>query len=169
MEPTPVSRDYLQTLVGYHVWAGRRLLDAAGKLTPEELQTGSPSSGTIFNALRHILDVSYSWRKVIEGTDDGKWVWDVESLEDLTEVRASWEAENRRLAVLVASMRAEDLDREAVKQNWPGHPFRPWQIVVHLVSHQVEHANEVGWRLTELGHSPGGMGFIAYVDQIRGR
>ena len=167
MSAGPLAQDYLRTLVGYHRWTGQRLLGAAERVSADELAAGELSWGSAFKTLLHVLDVSYSWRLVAEGAQSPGWVWDVAPLEDLESVRRFWEAEDERLAAFVESLGPDDADRVVEKSNWPGHPFRTWQIVAHIVNHQVEHGNEIGWELTELGHSPGGLGFIAFIDSVR--
>ena len=166
MRALPLADDYLRTLVAYHAWTGNRLLAAAERLSSDELNGGSLSHGSVFDTLLHILDVSYSWRLVAEGVNDSRWVWEVEPLEDLPSLRRFSEAEDERLLTFVDSLQPGDGDRIREKANWPGHPFRTWQIVAHIVNHQVEHGNEVGWRLTALGHSPGGLGFAGYLDAV---
>ncbi len=169
MDAEQTSVDFLPALVDYQSWTGRKLLDAAERLPDGELHAGALSGGTVFDALLHILDVSYSWRRVAEGTHDDKWVWEAESIDDLASLRATWESEDHRLATFVRSLSLEDMNRVVEKPNWPGHSFRTWEVVTHIVTHQLEHGNELGWHLTSLGHSPGELGFIGYVDQRRTR
>ena len=60
MDAEQTSVDFLLTLVEYQSWTGRKLLDAAKRIPDEELHGGALSGGTVFDALLHILDVSYS-------------------------------------------------------------------------------------------------------------
>jgi uncharacterized damage-inducible protein DinB len=162
----PVTAGYLELMVAYHAWAGQRLLEQAARLAAADLASESPSHGSVFRTLRHMLDVSWSWRRAAEGLPDGGLLWEVEPLEDLSAVRAYWAAEDERLLAFVRSLTADDLERD-VTPPWKQRPFTIWQVVLHIVFHGADHANEVGWQLTRLGQSPGELGFMRYIDSHR--
>ncbi len=161
-----MTRDDLDLLVAFHAWQGTALLDAAGLVPEQELHATALNEGTIFDALRHVLDVNFSWRRAAEGLPDPGLVWDVEPLEDFGRVRAFWLAEDVRLNGLVAGWTDADLDRLIVPP-WREEPFKLWQIVMHIVTHQSDAAAQIGWALTRLGQSPGEIGFMQYVNTHR--
>jgi len=160
---TTSLNEYLFTLAKYHAWQGRELLKAAARLQPEQLRSGSLSHGSVFDTLVHVLDVNGSWRSAAEEVpepDFGKFT----TLDDL---RRTWLIEDERFTSFVAALTADDLDRE-VTPSWKDRPFRVWWIVSHIVHHQVDHANEIGWELTRLGASPRDTALMGYLDTHRG-
>ena len=44
-----------------------------------------------------------------------------------------------------------------------------WQQVVHQVNHATQHRGEVAAALTELGHSPGDLDLLIYIDETEPR
>jgi uncharacterized damage-inducible protein DinB len=160
-------KDHLRVLVDFHAWQGELLLDAAERVTPENIRGTSLNNGTLFEMLWHILDVSWSWRCATEGLPGDEPSWEGQPIEDLATLRAAWRAEDDRLRSLVASWSTEDLEGTVTPSWRPGQPFKRWQVVMHIVTHQSDTANEVGWALTRLGQSPGEIGFMQYVNTHR--
>jgi uncharacterized damage-inducible protein DinB len=160
-----LSKAMLDTLVRYHAWAGQKLLDTASLLPADQLASGSLSQGSLFQALVHVVDVNQSWRSAAEGIP-GLMPEEVAESQDLSALRAFWSEEDARLVSFVRSLSEADLEREVVPE-WKTRPFKIWQIVLHLVTHAAEHTNEIGWALTKLGHSPGELAFMRFVDLHR--
>jgi uncharacterized damage-inducible protein DinB len=159
-----ISPGSLQTLALYHAWIGERLFDAAGRV-PEVLLTSSARShGSVLETLRHVADVAQSWRNAAEGTPEHT-MQEMERLTDLASIRAFWTDEDERLIRLVSSMTPADSEREVAGPRKRSIPM--WQVVFHIVNHSVEHGNEIGWALTELGQSPSDLGFMHYLDTNR--
>ena len=71
------------------------------------------------------------------------------------------------LAKFVRALPASALDRD-VHPPWKQRPYKIWQIVTHITTHRGEHGNQIGWQPTALGHSPGELGFMGFVDLERG-
>jgi uncharacterized damage-inducible protein DinB len=44
-----------------------------------------------------------------------------------------------------------------------------WQTMVHQVNHATQHRAETALLLTRLGHSPGELDVLAYMDTVRVR
>jgi uncharacterized damage-inducible protein DinB len=161
MQPT----DYV-SLVQFNQWANNHLLDVAAKLSPEQLHAEAGLSfGSAFKTLRHVLDVGWSWRLVCEGQEASKLLWEVEPMEDFEAVRAYWGPEAQRLVDFVRSLSDGDLERVAGVPSGESKPFTVKQILLHIVTHDTGHRNELGWYFTRLGHSPGDMDYLDYVDR----
>jgi uncharacterized damage-inducible protein DinB len=159
---------HFETLMRHHAWAVQRLLDAASLVTPAQLEADVLSHGTVLATLRHVADVDQSWGR----TAQGQPAHDVKRMEeefvDLSSLRVFWLAEAARLVDFACSLSPLDLDRD-VHPPWKKQPYKIWQILFHISNHRAEHGNQIGWHLTTLGHSPGDMGFMGFVDLQRQR
>ena len=149
-----------ESLVRYHDWASRRLLDTAALLTPTQLETGALSQGTLLATLRHVADVSQSWLCSAAGEPD-LTEQQMEQFAGLASLRAFWLAEDERLLAFVRSV--TDLNIEVTPSS-KKRPYKICQVLFHIVNHRMDHGNEIGWYMTRLGHSPGEMGFVHYLD-----
>lgn len=159
---------HYETLMRHHAWAVQRLLDTAALLTPAELETDVLSHGTLLATLRHVADADQCWGRTARGLLDV--IYDVkrmeEELPDLPSLRAFWLAEDARLVDFACSLSPADLDRD-VRPPWKKQPYKVWQILSHIANHRAEHGNQIGWQLTALGHSPGEMGLVGFLDLQR--
>jgi uncharacterized damage-inducible protein DinB len=163
----------LVTLVEYNNWANQRILDTAARIPHDQLtatrdelavpaQLSNPSA---FDALRHMLDVEWSWRLACEEIPATQLLWEIEPLDDLPAVTTYWHAEGKRLLVYVRTLSPDALDRE-VKPDWSSRPCRIKHIIMHILYHATGHRSELGWYLTALGHSPGEFGFLDYLATV---
>ena len=48
------------------------------------------------------------------------------------------------------------------------HSYTIRHVIVHVVNHGAAHRDAIGWALTRLGHSPGELDFLDYVDSLGG-
>jgi uncharacterized damage-inducible protein DinB len=152
----------LNTLVRFHAWANERVLTAAEGLSDEEFRGPAPlDHGTVFETLRHLVDVDWSWRELCVGHDVGQtYAWDHGfALDDLPGIRAFCRKEDARLRAYV-----EGLDGAALAEPVGSRPFPRWLIIAHLVNHGTQHRSEVARYLTDRGHSPGELDLIDAVD-----
>jgi len=153
----------LLLFVKFHAWANERILTTAEGLTEEEFRSPAPlDHETVFQTLRHLVDVDWSWREFCTGNDVGEtYVWDHGYvLEDLASIRTFCLEEDKRLRTYV-----EDVDAAAL-----GEPLSMgcgkvprWLIIAHVVNHGTQHRSEVARYLTDCGHSPGDMDLIDAV------
>jgi uncharacterized damage-inducible protein DinB len=157
---------FFETLVRHHAWAGQRLLDTAALLTPAQLETGSLSQGSLFATLRHVADVNQSWGRTAQGLPELSAEQVEHDLVDLASLRDFWFAEDARLLAFTRSLTPADLEREVHRLS-KTRTYKIGWILFHITNHRMDHGNEIGWDLTRLGHSPGEMGFMAFLDLER--
>ncbi len=160
---------YFETLMRHHAWAVQRLLDTAALVThPPGVETDALSHGTLLATLRHVADVDQSWGRTAQGLVHAGY--DVNRMEeefvDLPSLREFWLAEDARLVDFASSLSPADLNRD-MQPPWKKQPYKIWQILTHISNHRAEHGNQIGWQLTALGHPPGEMGFMGFVDLQR--
>jgi len=156
-----VDADTLLAFVRFHAWANDRILTVAAGLSDEEFRRAAVlDHGSAFQAIRHLVDVDWSWREGLLGNDVGEtYVWDHGfELDDLQALHAFCLEEDARLRTYVQSH-----DDAALMESLPlGADFaRPrWLVVAHVVNHGTQHRSELARYLTECGHSPGDLDLL---------
>ncbi len=154
----------LLALVRFHAWANERILTTAQGLSDEEFRRPAPlDHGSVFQTLRHLADVDWSWRELCAGNDVGQtYVWDHGFvIDDLESIRAFCLEEDARLRRYV-----EGLDQTALAEPLAlGERSHPrWLIIAHVVNHGTQHRSELARYLTDCGHSPGDLDLIDALD-----
>jgi uncharacterized damage-inducible protein DinB len=146
----------LLPFVRYHAWANDKILTTIAQLSDEDLRKPDTLDlGSAFDVLRHLVDVDWSWREELIGTDVAdSYVWDHGFvLDDVPQIHAFSLEEDLRLRNYVESL--DDLTlNEPIKL---GENFArpPWIVVAHITSHGTQHRSELARYCTVCGHSPG--------------
>jgi uncharacterized damage-inducible protein DinB len=152
----------LLALVRFHAWANDRILTTAKGLSDDEFRRSAPlDHGSVFQTLRHLVDVDWSWRELCQGNIVGEtYVWDHGFvLDDLASIHAFCLEEDARLRKYVAG-----LDEAALAEPI-GERSRPrWLIIAHVVNHGTQHRSELARHFTDLGHSPGDLDLIDALE-----
>ena len=161
-----MDKEHLLALVGYNAWADNRILETAKKASPDQLNEEiGLSHGSILHSLRHTLDVEWSWRLACLGQAADQTLWEIVSLPDLDAVIEYWEWEHDRLAKFVHGLAPEYLDR-LITPSWMNHSYTIRHVIIHIANHGTAHRDAIGWALTRLGHSPGELDFLDYIDSL---
>lgn len=157
-----MNHDDVLFLIQYHNRSNKKIFEMAAKLTEEELMRADEfDKGSAFDALRHLVDVDWSWRQFCEGHDIGKsYLWDLQPMTNIGEVRATWEKDSRELLVYVEGLKDEDLRKEIVINAERDERAPIWKILAHVVNHGTQHRSEVARYLTVCGHSPGDLDLL---------
>ena len=158
--------ELLRDLFAYNEWANNRLLNVAGKLDEGELKGAQGASfESILGNMVHILAAQIFWLerwKTLEADPASAEVPSVSTLAELIEAYAEWHSDlNRyigRLAVddFDGDLNLRDGDRARVSSLW--------QMMTHLANHGTFHRGEVAMALSALGHSPGDLDYLDFVE-----
>jgi uncharacterized damage-inducible protein DinB len=157
-----MDSESLIALVRYHAWANERILTAAAGLSDAELRRPAAlDHGSVFDTLRHLVDVDWSWREFCAGNDVGQtYVWDHGfALDDLDSIHAFCVEEDARLRTYV-----EGLDHAALAEPLGPRSCPRWLVIAHVVNHGTQHRSELARHLTDRGHSPGELGLLKTLE-----
>ncbi len=149
MVPTPT----LLTHLDYTLWASSKLLDAATRLTPDQISLDLKVSHTsVLATLQHIYYADRTWLARLTGRqipfadpDPGP------SLEDLKE---DWPRAIAGLRAYVESSTDLDADLTATRLNGATFTCARWKIILHVVNHATLHRGQVMAMLRQLGQVP---------------
>lgn len=163
-----MKKEDISILFDYNWWANDLLLDAAGQVdlvwfvAPAPISHGSPR-GTLI----HVLSAEWVWRQRCQEGISPPSLLAEDQFPDLPSLRSFWEQEMRAMGDYLAGLDENDLNRPVRYTNTQGRKFETilWQILVHVVNHGTQFRSEAAVVLTQLGHSPGDLDFIAFLRQ----
>ena len=81
-------------------------------------------------------------------------------------IRARWAKEESKLMNFVSNLTDEILYRKIKYVSTEGfhHERILWECMMHLVNHGTQHKTEAAAILTSIGHSPGDIDLIVYLN-----
>lgn len=163
MHKMPVTPDTLQLQFDYSAWASQRLLDAAAKLSPEELTRDFKTADkTVLDTLVHVYAADRIWLSRVLAEPRAAFV-DPED-RDLTSLQTEWPALHRRWKRWLSDLSGEDATRPISFLDRKGQPYSQpaWRILLHVVNHGTHHRGQVSGFLRAMGHEPPPLDLMRY-------
>ena len=150
----------------YNRWANDKVLDAASKVSDEDLVRDRVSSrGSIANDLSHIVGTQQSWFSTLVG-EERPARWNPPQTDVIATLRNHYDASHERLRVYTERLTDADLERVIkVSRGGEDYEFLPWRILFHLANHGTQHRAEVGIALLSLDASPGDLDAVFFFDE----
>jgi uncharacterized damage-inducible protein DinB len=162
-----MNKQDILVLYQYNAWSNAKILDAASRVTQEQFLAPVPvPHGSLRGTLVHALDTEWIWRNRWEGTPSNVRL-KAEDFPTLESLRARWADEESRLMKFVATVTDEGLYRRFKYVSTEGVPHDRvlWETLTHLINHGTQHKTEAAGILTGLGHSPGDIDLIVYLNR----
>lgn len=157
-----ISADVIRLHLEYNAWARARLLEAAARLTAEELTRDfGTADGTVLATLIHIYAADDVWLGRVVGEKRewrGKAAIDLGTLiEDWSKVVTGWRD-------WAAAQTDESLQQAIEFTDLKGKGWRAplWQVVLHVVNHATQHRGQVAGFLRAMGHAPPNLDLAGY-------
>lgn len=158
-----VSRELLLTHFDYTLWASSKLLDAAGRLSEEELTRDLNVSHTsLLGTLQHIYYADRIWLARLEGRV-GQFA-DPEPGPNVAALKEHWPVVIKGLRDFV-ELAPEGLFDEELhfkRLNGDQQHMEHWKVLLHIVNHATLHRGQVMAMLRQLGHVPPGTDYLFY-------
>lgn len=157
----------IRTLYAYNCWANARILGAATQIS--EAQFLAPNRfphGGLRGTLVHTLFAEWVWRMRWQGSPQNSR-WQPEDFPTFASLKARWGAEEQQTIEFVNGLTEEKLLAMFDYVSTEGNPHRRvlWESMVHLVNHGTQHRTEAAAILTEMGHSPGDIDLIVFLNE----
>lgn len=157
----------IHDLYAYDDWARGRVLEAAARLTQEQLTRDLAGSfPSILATLAHILSADWIWLSRWQGNSPLRWPkeW---ALDDVQSIAAHWHRIAGERSEYIASLHAADLDRVVDYRNTRGDAYRStmYEMLRHAVNHASYHRGQVSDRIRMVGGEPAGTDLIAWYRE----
>jgi uncharacterized damage-inducible protein DinB len=168
MPEISVCRSTLLTHFDYTLWGSSKLLDAAGRLTPDELTRDLLVSHTsLLGTLQHIYYADRIWLSRLEGRAPASFV-DPEPGPGVDALKERWPAVIKGLRDFVEYAPVALFERELPfkRLNGDAHRMTHWKVLLHIVNHATLHRGQVMAMLRQLGHVPPGTDYLFYHLQL---
>jgi len=159
--PVETLREHLR----YTAWASARIVDAASRLTPEELTRDHKMADvSVLGTLVHVYGADRVWLARIEGHPPGPLV-DRERDLHLRVLQHDWPVLLERWQVWAGALTSGD--GVATYQDLQGrtHTTPHWQIVLHLVNHATHHRGQATGMIRAMGHVPPPLDLIRFYRE----
>ena len=142
----------LETLVDFHYWATKRVLDSAAPLSPDQFTKDLGNSfPSVRDTLGHLYGADSIWCSRWQG-EPLATLPDPKAFPDLASIRQAWDAHEPTLRGVLKHFGEIGVDQpiEYVRNGvrW-AQPF--WQSFQHLVNHGTYHRGQVITMLRQLG------------------
>jgi len=163
----PVSADSLRMHLDYSAWASNRLMDAASKLSPDELgRDFQTADKTVRDTLAHIFGADRIWLARVQGTSPGPYLTDEDR--DFPTLQREWPALLERWREFAAPLNDESVLAVIPYKDLRGNAWQQsfWQIILHVVNHGTHHRGMVSGFLRSMGHTPPPLDLIAYYRAL---
>jgi uncharacterized damage-inducible protein DinB len=82
-------------------------------------------------------------------------------------IKERWQSQEGTLRRFVGGLTEVDLATPVEYTSRSGVPQRQlvWELVMQIINHSTQHRSEVALALTQAGHSPGFLDWLAYVQE----
>jgi uncharacterized damage-inducible protein DinB len=148
--------EVLQTLLDYHYWARDRVLDAAERLTPEQLTRDLGNSfPSVRDTLVHLFFADWIWCARWEG-ESPRTMLDPTTFPDVATIRATWNEHEQKVRGILTTLGENGVNRVFEYRMMSGQPGASpfWQMLQHVVNHGSYHRGQVTTMLRQLGAAP---------------
>jgi uncharacterized damage-inducible protein DinB len=160
----------IQHLYAYTEWANALVLDAAEKLSAEQLlQDVHISHNSILGTLSHMAGAEWIWLERWHGISpvgSEAWAqWTVEQCRDLLQLRAKWQPVIHKRHAYLEGLKDPDLPKKLSFKRLNGEVYAlPLeQQLLHVVNHSTLHRGQVVGMIRQLGDTPPATDLLFYV------
>ncbi len=160
-----MNLDDIRRLFDYTDYANHLVLDAAEKLTDEQLrQDVKISHGSIFGTLAHMAGAEWVWLSRWQGVSPSE-IWNDKTFADLAVLRARWQQIEGERNALLETLTMDALHSELSYKNIKGDPFSLPLVaqMQHVVNHATLHRGQVVGMIRQLGIAPPAVDLLYYL------
>ena len=164
-----ISPEVIRTHLRYTAWASRTLVEAAAKLTPEELNRDfGTADKSVLGTLTHIFAADRMWLSRINPPQRQTFLEPRDF--DIAVLDREWPAIGKAWLKWADGLVEADTTRGVIFRDLKGttHTQPLWQIVLHVVNHGTHHRGQVSGFLRAMGHAPAQLDLTYYYRNLQG-
>jgi uncharacterized damage-inducible protein DinB len=168
MRGMPVPATVLQDHLAYTEWASRRLVDAAARLTHEELTRDFHTADrSILGTLVHVFAADRVWLDRVSNVPRAAFTTEADY--HMSVLQNDWPALLERWQRWAAGLTDESAKTVLNYSDMKGNPWSQslWRIVLHVVNHGTHHRGQAAGFIRMLGYAPPPLDLIAYYREQR--
>lgn len=158
--------DYIRNIFAYTAWADDLVLDAASRLSEEQLRSEPGGSrGSVLDNLAHVAGAQDNWLAAWRGEARGPRP-EPPATGAMAWLRDRFARSHAGMEAFVGTLDDAGVEREIEftsgalrRKRWP-----LWQLMMHVALHSTQHRAETAVALTALGCSPGDLDYGHYCD-----
>jgi uncharacterized damage-inducible protein DinB len=158
-----VSAEVLRSHVGYTAWASGLLVEAAAKLTHDELTRDfGTADKSVLGTLVHIFGADRLWLARLKREPADRFLTDADY--QLAVLQNDWPALYERWQDWAAGLTDEAAAAAVAYSDMRGNPWRQplGQLVLHVVNHGTHHRGQVSGFLRTMGYTPPKLDLVFY-------
>jgi uncharacterized damage-inducible protein DinB len=162
-----VSAELLRSHIGYTAWASALTVEAAGRLTPEELTRDfGTADKSVLGTLVHLFAADRLWLARLKGEPANASLTDADYRP--TALQTDWTALYRQWSGWAAGLTDEAAQAEVSYADMRGNPWRQQLglLVLHVVNHGTHHRGQVAGFLRAMGHVPPKLDLVLYYREM---
>ena len=163
----PASADTLRLHLDYSAWASQRMLEAASKLTEEDLHRDFKTADkNVVGTLAHAFAADRVWLGRIQGNPPPGFIDDQDR--QLGTLQKEWPALQQRWKQWSGPLSDQDVLKKISYKDLKGNPYETplWQILLHVVNHATHHRGQASGFLRAMGHTPPPLDLIAFYRTL---
>ncbi len=157
----------IRTLYDYNVWANRQVFDTAAGLDLDcYFARLGGSFDSVHDTLVHLVGAQWVWLRRWLGESPPALPRPAD-FPDLADLRRRWDEVEAGTRAYLAGLDENTVLQVLTYRDTRGveHSYPLWQTMLHQVNHATQHRSEAAMMLTRLGHSPGELDFLRYLNQ----
>ncbi len=161
-----LSADVLRSHLAYTAWASRRLVEAAARLSTEELNRDFHTADrSVLGTLVHVFAADRIWLARLSGAPQQGFISDADY--SLAVLQNDWPALYERWQAWARELTEERIGAEMHYVDTKGNPWSQplWQLVLHVVNHGTHHRGQVSGFLRIMGYTPPPLDLTTYYRE----
>lgn len=162
-----MNKQDIRMLYEYNCWANARILGAAAQISDAQfLAPGDFPHGGLRGTLVHTLFAEWAWRMRWQGSASN-FRLKPDDFPTLASLKTRWLEQENLLMEFVAGLTDKKLKAAFDYTSTEGGQHRRvlWEAMAHMVNHGTQHRSEAAAMLTDMGHSPGDIDLIVYLNE----
>jgi len=157
--------ELIRALYDYNEYANGRVLEAASKLSADELERKQGASfESVEGNLGHVMGGQVAWLERWRGHKNRLPLTEVQSLRGLEAIGEAFAASRADLQEFLSGLTEERLDSMLAYRDSAGKPYERvlWQLMLHVANHGSYHRAETAMALTAMGQNPGDLDYVYF-------